>query len=158
MGLVAKLTLALLASAPRPPRSRRRTAQRLALNDPLKEYRMPRITLAFAAGLIVLGIGSWLAAGQSSVTALIPSFFGIALAVAGLFALEEGWRKRAMHAAAAVALLGALGSLGRAIPSLDFSEPLRLAVITQLVMGVAMIVFLVLCVRSFIQARRSGIA
>ncbi|MEM9529795.1 MAG: hypothetical protein AAGA23_02625 [Pseudomonadota bacterium] len=116
---------------------------------------MPIVTLVFAVGLIALGLATWITAGQTSMTALIPAFFGVPLALAGLCALREGWRKHAMHAAAAVALLGAGGALGRAIPSLDFSQPLRMATISQLVMGVALVVFLVLCVRSFIQARRA---
>ncbi|MEM6708342.1 MAG: hypothetical protein AAF648_06115 [Pseudomonadota bacterium] len=117
---------------------------------------MPQVTLIFSAALIVLGVGTWVAAGQTSVTALIPAFFGIPLAIAGFCALRESWRKHAMHGAAVVALLGALGALGRALPSLDLSEPLRLATASQLAMGAALLVFLVLCVRSFIAARRAS--
>lgn len=117
---------------------------------------MPQITLIFAAGLIALGVGSWVAAGQSSVTALIPAFFGIGLVVAGLLALRDSLRKHAMHLAATLALLGAIGSLVRGVPALLSGDELRLATGSQLVMAVAMIVFLVLCVRSFIAARREG--
>ncbi|MEO0421972.1 MAG: hypothetical protein AAF184_06535 [Pseudomonadota bacterium] len=115
---------------------------------------MPQITLAFSVALVVLGVGAWFAAGQSSITAMIPAFFGLPLGVAGMLALREGWRKHAMHSAAAIALLGAFGSLGRALPGLDLSDPLRLATVVQLVMGVSLIVFLVLCVCSFIEARK----
>ena len=115
---------------------------------------MPQLTIAFAAFLILLGTGSWIAAGQSSFTALIPAFFGVPLGLAGAFALRPGWRKHAMHVAAVVALLGALGSLGRALPSLGSGEAPGLATITQLLMGVALSVFLVFCVRSFVEARR----
>ncbi|MEM9386719.1 MAG: hypothetical protein AAGA68_16790 [Pseudomonadota bacterium] len=116
---------------------------------------MPQITLAFSAALVALGVGAWLASGQSSITAMIPAFFGLPLGLAGALALREGWRKHAMHAAATIALLGALGSLSRALAGLDFSAPLRLATVVQLVMGVSLIVFLVLCVRSFIDARKA---
>ncbi|MEM6775093.1 MAG: hypothetical protein AAF640_09610 [Pseudomonadota bacterium] len=116
---------------------------------------MPQITLCFAAGLIALGVGSWIAAGQSSITALIPAFFGAGLAVAGLLAFRDRLRKHAMHLAATLALLGAIGALVRGLPALLSSDELRLATMSQLVMGVAMIVFLVLCVRSFIAARRT---
>ena len=61
-----------------------------------------------------------------------------------------------MHVAAAVALLGAFGALSRALPSLTFSEPIRLATVSQLVMGILLLVYLGLCIRSFIRARRAG--
>lgn len=115
---------------------------------------MPRLTIAFGIALVALGVGTYLGTGRASVTALIPAFFGIGLALSGALALRENWRKHAMHAAAAIGLLGALGSLSRAIPGLDLSEPLRLATASQLAMGVGLLVFLVLCVRSFIQARK----
>lgn len=116
---------------------------------------MPRLTILFALGLAVLGVVTWLAAGQSSVTALIPAFFAAPLALAGLAARREGWRKHAMHAAALIALLGAGGALSRAIPGVLAGE-LRLASVSQLLMGAALLVYLALCVRSFILARRAG--
>ena len=117
---------------------------------------MPKLTLVFALGLAVLGVGAWLAAGQSSITALIPAFFAAPLALAGLAARREGWRKHAMHVAALVALLGAGGAFSRAIPGVLAAGELRLATVSQLLMGVALLVYLALCVRSFILARRSG--
>ncbi|MEM8984079.1 MAG: hypothetical protein AAGC71_13695 [Pseudomonadota bacterium] len=117
---------------------------------------MPQITFLFSAALIALGIATWVAAGQTSATALIPAFFGVPLGIAGAFALREGWRKHAMHVAAAIALIGALGALSRAIPGLGGDGPVRLATWSQLAMGVALIVYVALCVRSFIQARRAG--
>ncbi|MEM1402879.1 MAG: hypothetical protein AAGG55_06070 [Pseudomonadota bacterium] len=116
---------------------------------------MPQITLFFAALLIVLGVASWLLAGQTSMTALIPAFFGAALALAGAIALKDGLRKLAMHIAATVALLGAAGAFVRGVPGLLSGDSLRLATLSQLTMGVLMLVFLVLCIRSFIQARKT---
>ncbi|MEM1191601.1 MAG: hypothetical protein AAGI72_23920 [Pseudomonadota bacterium] len=71
---------------------------------------------------------------------------------AGFLAFRDRLRKHAMHLAATLALLGALV---RGVPALLSSDELRLATMSQLVMGVAMIVFLILCVRSFIAARRA---
>ena len=116
---------------------------------------MSKLTILFALGLGALGVGAWLAAGQSSIMALIPAFFGVPLALAGLAARREGWRRHAMHAAALIALLGAGGALSRAIPAV-LSGELRLASVSQLLMGVALLAYLALCVRSFILARRSG--
>ena len=115
---------------------------------------MPKTTLAFAGALVLLGLATWLGAGRTSLTAMIPAFFGIPLGLAGMIALRDGWRKHALHAAAAIALIGALGALSRALPALSLSEPIRLATLSQLVMGIALLVYLALCIRSFIQARR----
>ncbi|MEM9172343.1 MAG: hypothetical protein AAGA84_06520 [Pseudomonadota bacterium] len=117
---------------------------------------MPLVTILVALFLIILGVGSWLEAGQSSVTALIPAFFGLPLLLAGVIARKDTLRKHAMHAAAAIALLGALGALGRGVPAALADDSLRLATIVQLTMGITLVVFIVLCVRSFIAARKAG--
>ena len=116
---------------------------------------MPLLTLISAGILILLGIGTWLGAGQTSATALIPSFFGVGLGLAGLAALKDRWRRHAMHLAAFIALVGAAGSLSRAIPALA-DTPMRIATMSQLVMGFGLIVFVFLCVLSFIAARKSS--
>ncbi|MEO0437527.1 MAG: hypothetical protein AAF098_11535 [Pseudomonadota bacterium] len=116
---------------------------------------MPQITLVFGFGLIALGMLSYFGTGQSSLTAMIPAFFGAGLIVFGLVALKDSLRKHAMHGAATVALVGVIGSLMRGVPGLLGDDPFRTATLVQLVMGVALIVFMVLCVRSFIAARRA---
>ncbi|MEM1144149.1 MAG: hypothetical protein AAF671_12870 [Pseudomonadota bacterium] len=117
---------------------------------------MPQVTLLFGFGLVVLGLFSYFGTGQSSITAMIPSFFGIGLVLCGAVAMKDSLRKHAMHGAATVALVGVIGSLVRAVPSLAAEGPMRTATLVQLIMGVALIVFMVLCVRSFIQARRAA--
>ncbi|MEM6999165.1 MAG: hypothetical protein AAF529_00165 [Pseudomonadota bacterium] len=116
---------------------------------------MPNVTLTFAGLLIALGIAAYVLTGQTSVTAMIPSFFGIGLGLAGLAARREAWRKHAMHAAAAIALLGLIGAGMRAIPALFAEGAMRGATLAQLCMVVLMLVFLWLAVRSFIDARRT---
>ena len=116
---------------------------------------MPLVTLTFSVMLILLGVGTWLAAGQTSATALIPSFFGVALGFAGLLALKDRWRRHAMHLAALIALVGTAGSLSRAIPALS-DGPMRIATMSQLAMGFGLIVFVFFCVLSFISARKSS--
>ena len=117
---------------------------------------MATTTIYFGAALVVLGLLAYFLTGQTSFTAMIPSFFGIALCVVGQVARNEKLRKHAMHAAAFLALLGLGGAGARAIPALLSGEALRGATIAQLVMVVLMLVFLVLCIRSFIEARRSA--
>src|SRR5205814_4610342 len=95
---------------------------------------------------------------KASPTALIPAFLGGALAICGLLAFKEGLRKHAMHAAAALALLGGLGAPYPIIKRLaqgnevSFSEP---AVVSASLTTLICFVFVALCVNSFIQARKA---
>jgi len=114
---------------------------------------MVKTTIGFSLALIILGIFSWVLTGRSSATALIPSGFGLALSLAGVLALLDKYRKHALHAAAAVSILGIAGSLQRALPTAVSGGELRVATASQLLMALFLIVFLVLCIRSFIHAR-----
>ena len=121
---------------------------------------MPAATLGLGVLLILLGLVAFFASGQESVTALIPTFFGLPLLILGLLArAREGWRKHAMHAAAAIALLGLLGTI-TGIPKLltllgggEVARPT--AAVVQSVMALLCAIFVVLAVRSFIAARRA---
>jgi hypothetical protein len=121
---------------------------------------LPRLTILYAILLILLGVAGYTLSGAASVTALIPAFFGMPVLVAGLLALNEKWRKHAMHAAAALALLGVLGTARAAakIPALltggEVARPA--AVAAQLVMLALSAVFLALCIRSFVAARKKA--
>ncbi len=121
---------------------------------------MAKITIGIGCVLIALGVGGYFGTGRESMTALIPAFVGLPLALLGVVALNDGRRKHAMHAAAALGLLGFLGaSRGFAkLPALltggEVEKPV--AAYMQIAMSLVCLVFLVLCVRSFIRARRSG--
>ncbi len=114
---------------------------------------MAKTTIGFSLALIILGVLSWVLTGRSSATALIPSGFGLALSLAGIMALLDKYRKHALHAAAAVSILGIVGSLQRAIPTAISGGELRIATASQLLMALCLFVFLVLCIRSFVLAR-----
>lgn len=120
---------------------------------------MARTTIFFGVALIVLGIVGYAATGGVSVTALIPAAFGVVLAILGAVALNEHYRKHAMHVAVIVGLLGVLGTLRglaalpRVMSGADVERPT--AVIAQGVMAILMIVYVALGVRSFIAARRA---
>lgn len=121
---------------------------------------MPKIAIVFGLILEVLGVGAFLATGAAHLTALIPSLFGTVILVCGILALvRPGLRKHVMHVAALFGLGGAMGGLGMGLPKLgmlmDGTAPRPLAVAMQIVMGVVSLVFLVLCVKSFIDARRA---
>lgn len=120
---------------------------------------MPRAAVLVGGLLIVLGVASYLLSGRASVTALIPAFFGLPILVLGWLAIRVTWRRHAMHAAAGLALLGLVGSL-RGVPDTlallsggTVERPT--AVVVQTVMAVVCLVFVVLAVRSFVEARRS---
>lgn len=116
---------------------------------------MTATTRLFGIVLIVLGIASYTLTGGTSVTALIPALFGAVLVICALIARNESARKHAMHAAVAVGLIGALASLGRAIPAVMNGDGGRPAVIVQMVMAVLLLIYVGFGVQSFIAARRA---
>jgi hypothetical protein len=92
---------------------------------------------------------------KSVVTALIPAFFGGALILCGLIvAVAPKTRKHVMHLAAMVGVLGAAGGLVPILRSgeFDLAKP---AVRTGLLMTFVCVFFVVLCVKSFIDARKA---
>jgi hypothetical protein len=116
------------------------------------------ITIALGVALVVLGLAGYFLTGAVSLTALIPVPFGLVIAVAGLMARDERKRKHAMHAAVLVALLGFLGSIRglfqiSAVFAGTAARPA--AVIAQALMAVLTLAYIVLAVRSFVQARKN---
>lgn len=105
--------------------------------------------------VIILGLAGYFLSGAVSLTALIPAAFGPVIALAGALARDESKRKHAMHAA--VALLGFLGSIRgvRQIGDLFAGTAARpAAVVSQTIMAVLTLGYIVMAVRSFVQARR----
>ena len=121
------------------------------------EHNMANITIIIGLLLIALGAGGYYGGGQASMTAMIPAFFGLPIALLGVVALKEKLRKHAMHGAVLLGLLGFVGALMRPVMKLFGEEPfeLNMAVGSQLAMAAICLVFVVLCVRSFIAARKS---
>lgn len=121
---------------------------------------MANITVLIGALLALLGVSSYAVTGASSFTALIPAVLGLLFVGLGLVARgSDAARRHAMHAAAAVALLGILGSL-RAVPALftflsGGSVERPVAVFAQGLTILLCAVLLILAVRSFIAARRA---
>jgi hypothetical protein len=83
----------------------------------------------------------------------------VLLLVCGLIARDEAKRKHAMHAAAAVALLGVLGSapIAAGLPAaLNGTSARPLASIESALLFLTCLVFVILCVNSFMAARRNA--
>jgi hypothetical protein len=105
--------------------------------------------------LMVLGIASYWLTGRTSVTALIPAFFGVAFVVLAYIARAEAARRHAMHVAVAIGLLGLLGVLMRVVPAIASGQIARPAVIAQLLTAAILGYYVYLGVQSFIAARRA---
>lgn len=113
---------------------------------------MSKIAIAFGVALIVVGVVGFIP--SHAPTALIPAYLGIVIAISGGIATNPSYRMHAMHLAVLVALLGFLAAGGRLVISLTKSVIDTVAVTSQGLTTVLCGVFIVLCVRSFIVARR----
>lgn len=121
---------------------------------------MHHVTVLF--GVILTGIGLFGYFGSTSEnpspTALIPAGFGIVLIALGIVAHKAAARMHAMHAAAMVALVGVLLAGGRAFMKLGSlasdDVSIRRPVAMTALMSIVCLVYVVLCIRSFIAARR----
>jgi hypothetical protein len=116
---------------------------------------MPATTRYVGIVLMLIGIGSYVLTGRTSVTALIPAFFGIIFVVLAYVARNESARRHAMHAAVALGLLGAVASLGRAVPAAMDGQLARPAVLAQIITAVVLAFYVYMGVQSFIAARRA---
>lgn len=124
---------------------------------------MARVTLLFAVLLIALGLVGFLGTGSVHPTALIPTWFGLALGIGGLLAVSpsESRRKLFMHVNVTVGLLGFLGAAVEAVRGYLHASsaglaPDQIALASKLTMSGLMLIYVLLCVRSFINARLSG--
>ncbi len=123
---------------------------------------MAKVTLVFAALLVALGLAGYFYTGVVHSTALIPLWFGLALGLFGFLAISpsEKRRKIFMHINVVIGAIGFLGALIRAIQSYGSARtqgiaPDYIAITDQLIMAGLLLIYLNLCVRSFITARRS---
>jgi hypothetical protein len=127
---------------------------------------MARLTIYFGAILIAIGIYFFITTGSTHPTSLIPVWFGLALGISGLLANTDDSHKRMlfMHIAVTLGLLGFLFPGFMATKDLIKSHADQMplahpsAVHEQLLMAVLSLIFVLLCVRSFIAARRTRIA
>ena len=122
---------------------------------------MAPITLLFALAYILLGLGGFVLTGLVHKTALIPCAFGILFVLFGLLAFKEKLRKHAMHAAVLIALLAFVGTAKALahLPELfNGTAEKPASIITQSLNAGFSILYIILAVRSFIQARRARLS
>jgi len=123
---------------------------------------MAKVTIVFAVLLVVLGLASYFGTGSAHPTALIPAWFGLALGIGGALAISpsETRRKIFMHINVTIGALGCIGALVEAIRGYGAArsagvDPDMIAFSAKLAMGLILLTYTMLCVRSFIEARRA---
>jgi hypothetical protein len=125
---------------------------------------MAKLTIVFGILLIFLGIAGFVATGSTHPTALIPSVSGLLFVLFGALANTENSKKRMlwMHIAVTIALLLFLGTIPADIDVIRLSRgtvfPHPIAVLEKAGMSLLCLLFVGLCVRSFIEARRQRLA
>jgi uncharacterized membrane protein len=124
---------------------------------------MPKITLVFAVLLVVLGLTGYMGTGSAHPTAMIPAGIGLALGIGGYLAIspKESRRKLFMHANVTIALLGFLGTVVELVRSYIHASsagmpPDQVAQAAKITLASLLLIYIILCVRSFKAARRSG--
>ena len=128
--------------------------------SPYKEV-MSSTSIVFGFAYLILGISGFVLTGSVHKTALIPCVFGVLFLVFGLLGRKESLRKHVMHAAVLIALLAFLGT-ARALSHLpelfNGTAEKPASIITQSLNAGFSILYIVLAVRSFIQARRARLS
>jgi len=118
---------------------------------------MANVTLVFAVLLAGLGVGGYVGTGSQHPTALIPAAFGIVLGVFGFLAVspDPNRRRLFMHINVMVAVLGFFGSLIEIFRNLISTEELDMtALAAKLGLAWLLLIYVILCIWSFVTARR----
>jgi hypothetical protein len=122
---------------------------------------MPSTAIACGILLILIGIIGYVYGmlnGNASLTALIPAAFGLLLAILGAAArAKENLRMHLMHVAVLLGLIGFVIPAWRILSKLG-EITLSAAFLSQAAMALVCLIFVILCVKSFIDARRSRAA
>jgi len=124
---------------------------------------MAKVTLVFAVLLIAIGLFGFFSTGSTHPTALIPAALGVLLGVFGALSLSNpGRRKLFMHINVTLGLLGFLGTVMGLIAWLRMLGGATVANAPATEAKAAMaglcLIYVLLCVRSFIAARKARLA
>lgn len=117
---------------------------------------MPTTAIICGVILILIGVVGYVNGAmhdKASVTALIPAFIGVLLALLGAVSgAKVSLRKHLMHVAVVVALLGFIATAGRLVSKLS-ELTMSPAVISQASTALVCLAFVILAIRSFAAAR-----
>ncbi len=119
---------------------------------------MARITIIFGVLLILLAAWGYIATGSEHPTSLIPAGFGVLFIFFGTLARSPDAKKRMlwMHISVTVALILFLSLIKADIQMFHLAaQPHPIAVEEKSAASVLSLAYVLLCVRSFIEARRA---
>jgi fatty acid desaturase len=124
---------------------------------------MAKVTLVFAVVFIALGVVGFVGTGSAHPTALIPAALGLLLGIFGALSLSPDVKRRKLFMHINVTL-GLLGFLGTFMGLIQWIGMLRGEVVknppaveSKAAMALLSLLYVGLCVRSFIAARRKGV-
>ena len=121
---------------------------------------MAKLTIAFGILLVLIGVAGFVATGSTHPTALIPAGAGVLFAIFGALASTENAKKRMlwMHISVTVALILFLSLIRADIDVIRLSRGAYfehpIAVLEKSGTSLLSLLYVLLCVRSFIAARR----
>lgn len=123
---------------------------------------MAKVTIIFAVLLIILGLTGFFYTGSIHYTALIPTWFGLAMGIGGILAISpsESRRKLFMHINVTIGLIGFVGALIEALRGYGAArsaglDPDMIALTSKLIMAGLLFIYVNLCIKSFVEARRA---
>mgnify|MGYP003345961316 CR=1 FL=1 len=115
---------------------------------------MANLTIGYGAMMIIWGIVVSVLSGSNSFTSYIPSIMGVFMIIPGILTNMQPEKKKLwMHVAVTFGLLAALGGTRF---FMVMSDGLDYATTSMLMLFVTGSIYTFLCVRSFIDARKSG--
>jgi hypothetical protein len=124
---------------------------------------MAKLTIVFGILLIILGVTGFVYTGSAHPTALIPAAAGVLFIIFGALASSDNPKKRMlwMHISVTVALLLFLSLIRADIDVIRLSRgvsfPHPPAIIEKSATSLLSLLYVLLCVRSFINARRQRV-
>ena len=121
---------------------------------------MAKLTIGFGVLLALLGIAGFVYTGSAHPTALIPCVIGAFFVLFGVMANTEDSKKRMlwMHISVTVALLVFLGTIPADIQTIRLARgdalPHPVSILEKGALSLLCLLYVLACVRSFINARR----
>jgi nitrate/nitrite transporter NarK len=110
-----------------------------------------RWTIMFGLLLVAIGVGGYYFTGAKQPTALIPAVLGVAMFVCGVVAAQGAMRMLAMHVAALIGVIGFIGPLVTIFKDAANTA----AVLSKGLTSALCLMFVMMCVNSFLEVRRA---